>query len=45
MMHKMTINLDMFGVLMEHIIVSNLNGTSNSTLDRRGSMLRGTKVL
>ena len=45
MMHKMPINLDMFGVLVEHVIVSNLNGTSISTLDRRGNMLRGTKVL
>jgi hypothetical protein len=41
---EMTINLDMFGVLMKNIIVTNLYGTPLVTMNRRTSRLRGTHV-
>ena len=42
MLDKMTIDLDMFGPLMEGIIVSNLNSTPIVTIDRSSKGSRHT---
>lgn len=39
MSHKITIDLNMFGVLVKCIIVGNLNGTLIVTIDRQCRML------
>ena len=41
---ELTINLDMFCVLMENIIISNLYGTSIVTMNGRITGLRNTHV-
>jgi len=43
-LNEVTINLNMLGVLMEDIIVSNLDGTPIITIERRTSRLMSTHV-
>jgi hypothetical protein len=45
MIHKMTINLDIFSELMKHIIMVILNDTLIITIDRIGNVLRCRKVM
>ena len=45
MTHKTTIDLNMFGAFVKHIIMRNLNDTPVVTINKRGCMLRCTKVL